>query len=218
MTDVQKKDVERLRKLGYGYKTIAKQLLVPVETIKSHCRRHDIQKEPEKALYVQCLNCGKTLNQLPGRKRKKYCSDACRASWWAMQPENVRYKTRYKHVCEMCGTVFESHTKHQRFCSQKCAAAERRGEKAVYGPAKESQYATEADCSAGKAWAEGATADRPVTGTDSCRAGLPGVPPYCKCPECRWFVDGKKYCQSYIIPAEAVQAPDSGTELSPEKE
>lgn len=29
--------------------------------------------------------------------------------------------TIYKHTCEQCGNVFESHQKHSRFCSNECA-------------------------------------------------------------------------------------------------
>ncbi len=216
MTGNQKKEVERLRKLGYGFGTISRQLGVPVDTIKSHCRRHSIQKEPEKVLYVHCLNCGKSLTQIPGRKRKKFCSDACRSTWWAGQPADVRYKTRYKHTCEMCGTIFESHTKIQRFCSQKCAAAMKRGETPAYGPAKESQYA-QAEYRANQAWTGEASSDRFIFGADTGRAGFPNLPPYCKCHECAWFVDGEKRCEGGIVPAEKVSPNHSGPELSQEE-
>jgi len=208
MTDSQKQDIERLRKLGYGYKAIAHQLGVPVNTIKTHCRRHDIEKAPEKIPYVHCLNCGKRLIQTPGRKQKKFCTDRCRSLWWAEQPDELRYKTRYKHTCEMCGAEFESHTQNQRFCSHKCAAAMRRGEVPVYEPAEESQHATEAGCRADQAQPEKTSAERAIQGAGQNGAGFPGLPPHCKCSECTWFVDGKKHCESLTNSAKEIPTTD----------
>ena len=86
MNDQQKEEIIKLRRLNYGYKTIANKLGLPADTVKSHCKRHNIMKGlPPSDSTCQghfCLQCGKPILQDPKRKEKKYCSDACRNKWW----------------------------------------------------------------------------------------------------------------------------------------
>ena len=51
MTNEERAMVTRLRQEGLGYKKIASALSLPVQTVKSWCVRHSIQKEDF------CLNC-----------------------------------------------------------------------------------------------------------------------------------------------------------------
>lgn len=61
---------------------IAATLGISVNTVKSHLRRHPIDPS-----LVYCQNCGVVVPQTEGRKRKKFCSDKCRITWW-----NHRYR------------------------------------------------------------------------------------------------------------------------------
>jgi len=70
--------MEDLKKLGFGYKRISKQLNLNVNTVASYFKRKDIQFRP-----VYCKNCGYKIIQMnkTGRK-KKFCSEKCRLSYY----------------------------------------------------------------------------------------------------------------------------------------
>lgn len=70
-------DIQMLREKGYGYKRIASELNLSVNTVKSYCRRHPVPAVKSNDDSV-CLNCGKPIEQIPQRKKKKFCSDKCR--------------------------------------------------------------------------------------------------------------------------------------------
>ena len=58
LTNEMKKDIELLRLQRIGYKKIAQQLNLPLATVKSYCRRHELKatdvsiKAPR--MFVQC--------------------------------------------------------------------------------------------------------------------------------------------------------------------
>lgn len=43
MTDLQKKRITKLRQQGFGYTVIATELKIPVGTVKTFCRRNNLQ-------------------------------------------------------------------------------------------------------------------------------------------------------------------------------
>ena len=111
-------EILRLQLKGYGYKRIAVLLGLPVNTVKSHCRRHPISAQRDKSMAV-CLNCKASIEQIPHRKRKKFCSDKCRSAWWNSNPSVNGGKESC--ICAMCGEVFESYkSKNRKYCSRKC--------------------------------------------------------------------------------------------------
>ncbi len=65
MTDKQKQQIIALRRNGAGYGTIASQLGVSINTVKSFCRRHSLVAKTAGAV---CEQCGKPITQNPGRK------------------------------------------------------------------------------------------------------------------------------------------------------
>ena len=92
-----------------------------------------------------CLQCGKEVAQAPGRKKKKFCSDACRSKWWAAHPEQIRHKSNRTINCAFCGKAFQVHGGQKRkYCSHDCYIMDRFSEK-------------EADVSAEKAYADSGT-------------------------------------------------------------
>lgn len=69
---------------------------------------------------VHCGCCGKEVEQNPGRKKKKFCSDRCRLSYWHGHRDVERQGYREK-VCGNCGQVFESYGRAgQIYCSHAC--------------------------------------------------------------------------------------------------
>ena len=125
MTDKQKQQVIILRCNGVGYGTIASQLGVSINTVKSFCRRHSLAAPPTDHL---CGQCGRPITQNPGRKRKRFCSDACRNKWWNAHLELVKRKAVYTFTCPACGKKFTVYgNRHRKFCSHACYIAYRFG-------------------------------------------------------------------------------------------
>lgn len=74
----------------------------------------------------QCLQCGKEIAPASGRKKKKFCSDACRSKWWAAHPEQIRHKSNRTINCAFCGKVFQVHGGQRRkYCSHDCYIKDR---------------------------------------------------------------------------------------------
>lgn len=74
MTDEQKQQIIALRRDGAGYDRIAARLQISINTVRSFCRRHSLVAKSEASV---CEQCGKPIEQNPGRKRKRFCSHAC---------------------------------------------------------------------------------------------------------------------------------------------
>ena len=77
MKDKQKEEIKQLRKNGLGYKCIGVITGVSLNTMKSYCRRQNVDKEVSTNSDV-CLLCQAPLVQKKGKKPKKFCSDTCR--------------------------------------------------------------------------------------------------------------------------------------------
>lgn len=131
MTEEQKKQIKDLRMKGVGYKKIAQYIGLSENTVKSFCRRTAMQKQemaaPIKSDSV-CECCGKTMAQIPGRKKRRFCSDACRQKWWNRHLHLVQRKAVYRLKCRHCGRDFEVYGNSRRkYCSHACYIAERFG-------------------------------------------------------------------------------------------
>ena len=96
MIDSQKHNIIALRQKGMSYGEIANKLEISINTIKSFCRRSLIELGKN-----ICKHCGKPVEQNPGRREKKFCSDACRMKWWSAHPEMGKRSVRL--VCPVCG-------------------------------------------------------------------------------------------------------------------
>ncbi len=87
MTIRQKQKAVKLFMDGNGYKAISKELDVSINTIKSFLRRNGLKS---KNTYIgKCEYCGIRIEQEPGRKAKKFCSDKCRTAWWKKQAKEM---------------------------------------------------------------------------------------------------------------------------------
>jgi endogenous inhibitor of DNA gyrase (YacG/DUF329 family) len=126
MTGLQKHRIAQLRRGGESYARIAEALSISENTIKSYCRRNNLggnMAAPSKEAASQsfCRRCGEEMPIEPGKKPRKFCSDACRAAWWASHPDRLNRRAVYSFVCPTCGAAFESYgNKGRKYCSHVC--------------------------------------------------------------------------------------------------
>lgn len=126
MTDYERSEIDRLRNSGMGYKAIAKELNISVNSIKTYCKRMNIkgerylvektqvsetqimEKDPEvdESDARCCLYCGSVIVQPKHGRKKKFCSNKCRAAYWRNHPEETNGAFLKKHICRCCGKVF----------------------------------------------------------------------------------------------------------------
>jgi len=124
MTALEKMMIQDLQRKGYGYKKIATELNLPVNSVKSYCRRHG---EDEILPVGMCPQCGRTVVQKPHRKQKKFCSDKCRMAWWKEHPDSIQRKEPFEFRCACCGVSFTSRSSKRVYCSKDCYAKGRSG-------------------------------------------------------------------------------------------
>lgn len=129
MTEQEKAGIATLRGEGLGYKAIAKRLGLSVNSVKSHCARHPVEKTVAVTDGAVCRTCGKPITQTQGKRAKLYCSDACRMKWWNTHADQVKRKAYYTFICPQCGERFVGYgNAHRKYCSRQCAAdAHRKG-------------------------------------------------------------------------------------------
>ena len=120
--------IARLRKQGCGYKSIAKFLDMNESTVKTFCRRNglrpvDLNKTADRMVNTDrfCKNCGAELHQRPKGKKKKFCCDRCRNTWWNSHLDEVNRKAIYDFVCPTCGKEFHVYgDRNRKYCSHPC--------------------------------------------------------------------------------------------------
>lgn len=131
MTSKQKQQIEILRGKGESYAAIAETLGISKNTVKSYCRRNNLNSavaaDPMQPMDGVCVNCDEPLTYTMGSKKKRFCSDKCRLAWWATHPETVNRKAVYHFVCPICGVAFTAYGNAKRkYCSRTCASSARR--------------------------------------------------------------------------------------------
>ena len=119
MTNGEKVQIVQRRKRGLGYAEIARSLGMSVNTVKSYCQRSGVKPLEKKTAQSGdvCRQCGSVLKHTPGRKRKQFCSDACRLRWWHGHREQGRNARTI--ICASCGKVFVM-DRTQKYCSHAC--------------------------------------------------------------------------------------------------
>ena len=127
MNSKQKDRIILLRKEGLGYKRIATELGISVNTVKSFCQRQGLmaQANQDKPL-VKCPVCDKTWESRQGNQKKRFCSDSCRSSWWNTHKGQMNRASQLTITCSYCKKHFRAYRKEQRkFCSHNCYILQR---------------------------------------------------------------------------------------------
>lgn len=149
MTKEERKQIGIMRAAGMGYARIAAALDMSVNSVKSYCRRHGLTGDcsipdslsethageaasgPPQYGATACEQCGSPVRQEAGRKKRRFCSDACRQAWWASHRDEMSRKAVRNFVCEYCGMQFSRYgVSDRRYCSRSCAALARRRKEA----------------------------------------------------------------------------------------
>ena len=126
MTDIERAQVMKMQREGLGYKRIATVLNLPINSVKTFCRRNPVAQEERTE--PTCRNCGVRVEQTPHKRPKLYCSDQCRMAWWKNNRDKLNKRAYYHIVCQHCGKEFDSYGDAERkFCSPACYQASRTG-------------------------------------------------------------------------------------------
>ena len=127
MTWDEKEKIAYLGEEGYGYKSIATKLSLPLDTVKSHCKRNGLAGVAKKKGPSEiCRCCGRPLSQSRTGRKRKFCSDQCRNHWWKEHPQLVNRSAYYPSFCFHCGKEFVAYGhRGQKYCSHACYIAAR---------------------------------------------------------------------------------------------
>ena len=129
MTDVQREEIRRFRLAGKSYTQISDILGLSRNTVKSVCQRNDFYPSEgvgATADSEHCRNCDESIPQIVGRKRRRFCCDACRRMWWSAHRSAAIKKTAVTILCAFCGHNFEDYPNNRRkFCCHACYIAYR---------------------------------------------------------------------------------------------
>lgn len=121
----QKEAIQKLRIEGQSYTKIASILGISENTVKSYCRRNNLAGvvlvSPDPVTVIYCRQCGSIVNQKPGKKQKRYCSDQCRMTWWNAHPEAATRKSVQRFTCKTCNLDFQGYgNRARKYCSRAC--------------------------------------------------------------------------------------------------
>lgn len=124
MNITQKNKIQDLRSKGETYATIALEIGVSENTVKSYCRRNNIGTIEEN-IYT-CPECRQPLTHLPHKRKKRFCSDKCRMAWWVKHNDRLNKKAVYKFTCQACGKECTAYGNSKRkYCTRACYGASR---------------------------------------------------------------------------------------------
>ena len=109
--------LKQMRKDGYGYKRIAKELGLTLSVVRYACSK----MSEEDLLESRCEKCGLEIKSIKGKKKKRFCSDKCRWQWWSKHQKEINKKAFYTHQCKYCKKEFTVYGNNKRvYCSHDC--------------------------------------------------------------------------------------------------
>ncbi|MCD8159259.1 MAG: hypothetical protein LUD77_10320 [Clostridiales bacterium] len=83
-----------------------------------------LEELAEESVKKLCLECGKSLEQKPTGRPKKFCSDKCRSRWHSKHPAPENWSSTRVALCPQCGGEFlasRETPKPRKYCSRACA-------------------------------------------------------------------------------------------------
>jgi len=126
MTDTERAQIMKMQREGLGYKRIATVTGLPLNSVKTFCRRNPVVLA--EVVEPTCRFCGKRIEQTPHKRQKLYCSDQCRMAWWKDNRDKMNRQAFYHKRCQQCGKEFDSYgDAGRKFCSPACYQASRTG-------------------------------------------------------------------------------------------
>lgn len=137
MTDYEREQIYELRRKGMGYKAIGTAIGLSRDTVRSFCKRNNLDGNGEvvklnievmKDKELLCQNCGQLIKVKAKGRPRKYCSNTCRRAWWNKnQRKAKRNETAvYKYNCLHCKKNFSSYgNKKRKYCSHDCYIKDR---------------------------------------------------------------------------------------------
>lgn len=121
MNAMQKEAIRQMRYQQLGYAHIARELGLPVNTVKSHCFRNGLTPDDIKAILAFCQCCGKPISEPSRTRPRKFCSNECKTAWWNQHRYERQSDKLTDYVCSVCGKTFTDYGHaNRRFCSQDC--------------------------------------------------------------------------------------------------
>lgn len=126
MTEFEKQQIMAMRQQGLGYRAIAKATMCSLSAVKGYCQRRNIIAKKEIDDINHCKQCGAPIEQRQGRRLKKFCSTACRLTWWHAHRQQIVHHKR--QICLHCGKTFFAGRRGRKYCCIACYMAERFGD------------------------------------------------------------------------------------------
>ncbi len=116
----EKNRIKQLREEGLGYKKIASEMGISVNTVKSYCRNNNLTSSHILSKTF-CKECGKEIKQKQKCKKRVFCSDECKRNWWNHHKIQVRKTILEEHICLCCNKPFMAYPgENRKYCSHDC--------------------------------------------------------------------------------------------------
>lgn len=121
LTELQIRQIRNFRGRGFTLVQTAEALKLPLGTVKTFCHRHPklLFTLPQDDEGV-CRRCGLPVTQIPGRKKKMFCSRECRLRWWQEHRSCYSAHPQEPTECTHCGILFFGVRNGQKYCSHDC--------------------------------------------------------------------------------------------------
>ncbi len=120
----EKQQILALREQGMGYKRIAFELGLNVNSVKSFYRRNTTKSTS--IIDGVCRQCGMHLDE--DSRGRKFCSPVCRSVWWNKNRQHLQGKHILTIACKACGKPFKAYRwQGRKYCSHACYIQNRFG-------------------------------------------------------------------------------------------
>lgn len=121
MTTTQKETIQRMRQQRLGYTQIAKEVDLPLNTVKSYCFRNGLHTEVLINNSDLCKNCGKVITQKSKTRPRVFCSQECKCTWWNSHRKERKNDNIVEYTCAVCGKTFLDYAhSNRKYCSLAC--------------------------------------------------------------------------------------------------